>query len=145
MITETPLVLERLISAPRALVWQAITDPACMKQWYFDLPGFEARVGYTFSFWGGPPEKQYHHLCRVTEVTEGSKLSYTWVYEGYAGESEVTFELMDRDDKTLVRLTHRGLHTFPASNPDLARTNFEAGWNDFIGNRLPHYVEHLSL
>lgn len=139
---EKPLVVERTYDAPPEAIWQAITDPEQMKQWYFDLPGFRAEVGYKFQFEGGPaPEKQYLHLCEVTEVEPNSRLTYSWRYDGYEGNSFVTFDLFPKEGKTLLRLTHEGLHTFPASNPDLAVSNFEAGWTDILGTYLTDFLE----
>ncbi len=60
-----PIVLERLLNAPAAKVWAALTEKDEMKNWYFDLPDFKAEKGFQFQFNGGPPEKQYLHLCEV--------------------------------------------------------------------------------
>jgi uncharacterized protein YndB with AHSA1/START domain len=136
-----PFVIERTLDAPVGKVWKAITDPAEMKKWYFDLPGFTATPGYEFTFNGGPdPEHQYIHLCRVTIAEPLKKLAHTWKYKGYPGNSEVTFELFEEGEKTRLKLTHAGLETLPADNPDLARENFEAGWSDIIGTSLPAYL-----
>ncbi len=139
--TEKSLVVERTYDAPPEAIWQAITDPEQMKQWYFDLPDFRAEVGYKFQFEGGPPEKIYLHLCEVTEAEPNSRLTYSWRYDGYEGNSFVTFALFPKEGKTLLRLTHEGLHTFPASNPDLAARNFEAGWTDILGTYLTDFLE----
>lgn len=137
-----PFVIERMYDAPVDRVWKAITDVNDMKQWYFDLPAFKAVVGTEFTFGGGPPEKSYKHVCKVKEVIPNKKLSYSWRYEGYPGDSLVTFELFAEGNKTKVKLTHSGLETFAASNnPDLDKKNFEAGWNDIIGNLLKEFVE----
>lgn len=136
-----PLIIERIFNAPVSRVWKAITDEHEMKQWYFDLPGFIAEVGYEFQFTGGHDNRQYLHLCKVTEVVPGSKISYSWRYDGYEGNSLVTFELSAEGEKTRMKLTHTGLETFPASNPDLARTNFVAGWTEIIGRSLLVFVE----
>jgi|SRR6185437_15188483 len=135
-----PFVIERTYNAPADKVWQAITDKDKMKQWYFDLKEFKPEVGFEFQFTGGPPEKTYLHLCRITEVIPGKKLTHTWKYDGYAGESFVTFELFAEGDKTRLKLTHAGLETFPAE-PDFARKNFEMGWTDIIGRSLKEYLE----
>jgi len=136
-----PLIIERTYAASADRVWQAISDPEQMKAWYFNLPGFRPEPGYKFQFSGGPsPEKQYLHLCEVTEVVPGKKLSYSWRYDGYEGMSFVTFALFPKGDKTLLRLTHRGLHTFPVSNPDLAVSNFVAGWTGFLDKRLKAFL-----
>lgn len=136
-----PLVLERTFNAPVDKVWKAITDKDSMKQWYFDLEEFRPEVGFEFRFTGGAEDKPYLHLCKVTEVIEGRKLTYSWRYDGYAGNSFVTFELFPEGDKTRLKLTHTGLETFPADNPDLRKENFVAGWNEIIGTHLKNYLE----
>lgn len=135
-----PFVIDRIYNAPADQVWQAITDNSKMKEWYFDIPDFKPVVGFEFTFTGGSEDKTYVHLCRVTEVGEGRKLSHTWKYEGYEGESEVTWELFPQGDKTKVVLTHTGLETFPPLK-DFAKENFEAGWTDIVGRMLKEYVE----
>ncbi len=136
-----PFVIERTFNAPVAKVWKAITDKNEMKQWYFDLPEFKAEVGFEFQFYGGPPEKQYLHLCKITEVIPGKKLIHSWRYDGYEGISLVTFELFAEGNKTRVKLTHAGLETFPEDNPHLAKKNFVEGWTDIIGRSLKEFVE----
>jgi len=137
---DQPIILERLLNAAPARVWEALTDKNEMKSWYFDLPEFKAEVGFRFQFVGGPPHKQYVHLCEVTEVIPEKKLTYSWRYEGYTGNSFVTFELLDRGKQTLLRLTHTGIETFPPE-ADFARTNFEGGWNQIIKTSLAKYIE----
>ncbi|MEW5797528.1 MAG: SRPBCC domain-containing protein [Bacteroidota bacterium] len=137
-----PFVIERTFNAPAAKVWKAITDRSEMKQWYFDLAEFKAEVGFEFQFSGGPsPERQYLHLCKVTDVVTGKKLTYSWRYDGYPGISFVTFELFDEENKTRVKLTHAGLETFPNDEPDFAAKNFVEGWTDIIGRSLKEYLE----
>ncbi|UII34703.1 SRPBCC domain-containing protein [Fulvivirga ulvae] len=138
-----PVVIERTYNAPIDRVWSAITDKEKMKEWYFDLEDFKPQVGFKFQFEGGTEEKCYLHLCEVTEVVPGKKLQYSWKYDGYAGNSFVTFELFDLEGQTKLKLTHTGLGTFPESNPDLARENFVGGWEDIIGRSLKQYLENL--
>ncbi len=135
-----PFVIDRVYNAPPERVWQAITDNSKMKEWYFDIPDFKPEVGFEFSFTAGSKEKEYVHLCRVTEVIEGKKLSHTWRYEGYEGDSEVTWELFPEGDKTRVVLTHSGLETFPHLK-DFGRESFAQGWTDIVGRMLKEYVE----
>ena len=71
-----PLVKEVLVDATPERVWKAITDKNDMKQWYFELKDFKPQVGFEFTFEGGPPEKKYLHLCKVTEVIPLKKLTY---------------------------------------------------------------------
>lgn len=138
---KTPIIVENKYSATPEEIWKAITDPDAMKKWYFDLPGFKAEVGYKFNFIGGPsPERQYNHLCEVTEVIPMKKLTYSWNYDGYAGNSFVTFEMSPELDGTSLKLTHDKLETFPSDNPDFAPQNFEGGWNSLLGESLKGFL-----
>ena len=136
-----PFVIERTFNASIATVWKAITNSEDMKKWYFDLPAFKPEVGFEFRFLAGSEKKKYQHVCRVTEVIVGKKLSYSWRYDGYDGISFVTFELFEEGKQTRLRLTHKGLESFPMNEPDFAKTSFAAGWTDIIGRSLKGFVE----
>jgi uncharacterized protein YndB with AHSA1/START domain len=140
---QEPLVFERTYNASAEKIWKALTDAGEMKKWYFDLSGFKAEKGYEFTFNGGPdPSQPYVHLCKITEVVPGKKLSYSWDYKGYKGSSLVTFELFPEGNKTKLRLTHAGLDSFAANNnPDLRKNNFVEGWNHIIGISLKEFLE----
>lgn len=135
-----PFVIERTFKAPVSTVWRAITDKDQMKQWYFDLAEFKTEVGFEFTFTGGTEERQYLHLCKITEVVPEKKLTHSWKYKGFEGMSYVTWELLEEGDETRVRLTHDGLATFPKIQ-DFANENFVAGWTDIVGKSLKEFVE----
>jgi len=139
------IVLETLLNAHYTKVWKAITDKNEMKSWYFDLFDFKPEVGFKFQFSGGPsPDVQYLHLCEITEVMSEKKLTYSWRYDGYPGISFVTFELEQQGNKTLLRLTHRGLESFPEEKTDFAKHNFEEGWDYIIHSALKGYLEKMD-
>jgi uncharacterized protein YndB with AHSA1/START domain len=135
-----PLIKEILLNAPVPKVWKAITDTDDMKQWYFDITGFKPEVGSEFQFEGGKEDKCYLHLCKIAEIIPGKRLSYTWRYDGYPGNTLVTFELFEEGDKTRLRLTHKGLETL-GDNPDFARENFVEGWTYLIEKAIKEFVE----
>ena len=138
----TPIVLERIFDASVSKVWKAISDKNEMKLWYFDLEAFKPEIGFKFQFIGCKDENtKYLHLCEVTEVEQEKKLTYSWSYDGYEGISFVTFELFPKGNKTLLRLTHKGLESFPKSNLDFAAKNFAEGWDSIIQNSLKDYLE----
>ena len=139
-MNEGPVIVERAFNAPVEKVWKAITGREEMKKWYFDLAEFKPETGFEFQFEGGTETKKYLHLCKITEVIPGKKLTYSWRYDGYEGNSFVTFELFPEGEKTRLKLTHAGLETFPA-NPDFAKENFVQGWTDIIGRSLKEYLE----
>jgi uncharacterized protein YndB with AHSA1/START domain len=78
-----------------------------MKKWYFEIPEFKAEVGTRFQFSAGESsKKEYMHLCEVLEVEEGKELTYSWRNEGCEGNSTVCFELTDKGDQTILKLTY---------------------------------------
>ena len=129
-LPKMPLIIERIFNAPVGLVWRAITDPAQMRRWYFaQLESFESVVGFQTQFNVHHNGKDFLHLWKVSEVVSGRKITYSWRYGGFPGESFVTFELAAAGDKTRLQLIHTGLDSFlPDTHPDLAVGNFFAGW-----------------
>lgn len=141
MRSVAPLVVEEILNAPVNRVWNAITDKDEMKRWYFDFAEFKPIVGFEFQFYGGTEEKQFLHLCKIIEVFPDQKLSYSWRYDGYTGNSVVIFELFEEGEQTRLKLTHEGLETFPSETRDFNRENFFAGWTYIIGTSLKEFVD----
>jgi uncharacterized protein YndB with AHSA1/START domain len=136
-----PIVIEQIYDAPTHKVWQAITVNDEMKQWYFTFKDFKPEIGFIFEFYGGPEDGiKYLHKCKVTVAESDKKLSHSWQYDGYPGETLVTWELFDEGGKTRLKLTHAGLETFPQDNPDFARGNFVQGWTYITGTSLTNYL-----
>lgn len=136
------MIREVSLNAPVSKVWKAITDKNDMKQWYFDLVEFKPEVGFEFEFYAGDEKKKWLHLCKITEVVIGKKLTYSWRYDGYAGISYVIFELFKEGKGTRLKLTHNGLESFPSDEvPEFRRENFEAGWTSLIGTSIKEFVE----
>ena len=98
-------------------------------------------MGFEFKWYGDDGDKKWLHAGKITEVVPGKKLSYTWSYPGYAGESVVTFELFAEGNKTRLKLTHAGLETFPAEVTAFKKENFIAGWTEIIGSSLKNFLE----
>lgn len=140
-VRTAPIVKEVLLDATAARVWRAITSKEQMKEWYFTVDDFKPEVGFEFSFSGqGAKGEKYIHQCRVTQVVPGKKLQYTWTYKGYPGESFVTFELTPEGDKTKLKLTHEGLHTFAGNGPDFQPASFNMGWTHLIEKSIGEYL-----
>lgn len=136
-----PVIIEREYDAPVNKVWEAITDKQKMKEWYFDFSDFKAEVGFEFTWEGDDGQKKWLHAGKITEVVPGKKLSYTWKYPGYAGESLLTFELFPVGNKTRLKLTHSGLETFPGDMTAFRKENFVAGWTEIIGTSLASFLQ----
>jgi uncharacterized protein YndB with AHSA1/START domain len=145
-MTYEPYTIDRTYDAPVSRVWKALTDKRWIRMWFFEVEEFEARPGFEFRCRGGGDQNPYLLLCTIKEVLPMQKLSYTWCYEGYPGESLVSIELFEEGKKTRLRLTHAGLETFPKDRPDIfGREKFVAGWNYLIGESLPHLLKEEDL
>ncbi len=139
----TPIIVEKMLNAPVDRVWKAITDKTEMKQWYFDIPEFKPEVGFEFQFYGeGKTGEKYLHLCKITDVIKNKKLRHSWRYEGYEGNSFVTFELFEEGNKTRLKLSHEGLESFPkTANGDFAKESFNEGWTYIVNISLNNFVD----
>jgi len=105
------------------------------------MEDFKPEVGFKFEFDGtGSDGTKYLHLCKVTEVIPGKKLTHSWQYRDLAGESFVTWELFNEGSKTRLKLTHTGLETFPKINKDFGRESFSYGWTHLTGS-LADFLE----
>jgi len=135
-----PLVVERVLGAPVNIVWDAITNKEGFKHWYFDVDDFQPQVGFQFQFAGEDKGITFIHHCQVMEVVPPKRLVYSWRYDGFEGDSLVTWELIPEGNGTRVKLTHAGLETFP-KHPSFVRTNFEKGWTEIIGTLLKSFIE----
>ncbi len=144
-MSTAPLTLEKTIHAPKEKVWKALTDSIELAEWFFDAPAFQAKTGQSFSFELRKNRKAYVHFCKVTEVSEENRLSYTWRYKGYKGDSEVSFELFPEGDRTRIKVAHRGIETFPSDNADFSATSFEEGWNTLLDQALREFLEEDSI
>ena len=136
---ETPFKYEQVYDASIEKAWQALTNEDEMRSWYFpQLIKFKPEVGFEFVFFndGSPYQKEW----RVTKVENGKLLAHSWIYKGYPGSSEVTFELFKEGAKTWLKLTHTGLASFP-DDPHFARKRFEDGWKQILGVNLKNHLE----
>ena len=139
------LVIEHSYEAPVEKVWEAITNKDLLRCWYFEVSDFQAEVGFKFQFYGENDGTKYLHKCTIVEVEPKTKISYTWGYDGYIGQSLVVFELFSEDkNKTRLKLTHSGLDTF-LSHPDFSQANFNDGWHNILGKSLRNFLEMDSF
>lgn len=142
MTTDTrPIVVEETYPADRPTVWSAITDPAQMSQWYFEnIDTFRSEIGFETRFTVHSEGKDWVHVWRVTEVVPGSRIAYTFNYDGYEGDASVLWELSDVEGGTRLRLTHTGIETYPQEEPAFQREMGVAGWTYLLQESLKSFL-----
>lgn len=140
--TEEPIIVEQTFDAPTEVVWNAITQIDQMRKWYFEnIPAFEPKVGFETQFDVECGGKVFPHKWQVTEVIPHKKLTYNWKYEGYEGDSFVTFELTEETGQTLLRFTQKMVEEFKMCIPEFTRESSVAGWTYFIKESLKGYLD----
>ena len=136
------VVIKQRVNAPVEKVWNALTDKAQMKEWYFDIPDFELGVHKEFNFYEPGEEKKFHHHGQILEVIPQEKFKHTWSYPEFSKDkSIVKWRLEEDQDGTVVTLTHKGLEYFDHLGSDFQKESFESGWSTLISENLKKYVE----
>lgn len=139
---EEPVIVEQALKASPEIVWKSITELEEMVKWYFDnIPEFKAEVGFKTQFNIESGERNFLHQWEITEVIPNKKIVYSWQYKDYPGLAYVSFDLINQNDKTLLKLTNTVIETFPDEVPEFRRESCIGGWEYFIKKRLKDYLE----
>ena len=88
---------EVVVPAGPAEVWEALTEPERLEEWFATEAELDARPGGAGVFrWGDGEERR----ATVREATEDERLVLDWDDDG----GEVVLELEEVDDGTLLRI-----------------------------------------
>jgi uncharacterized protein YndB with AHSA1/START domain len=139
--------IEKTYNTPIALVWQAITNRAIMKEWYFNFAeDFKLETGAVFEWKAGDTEsKQWLHRGKMLEIIPEEKLVHSWEYPGYSGTSTLSWNLLKVDDTTTtVTLVHEFTIPFGSNVPELKTENFKIGWTHIINISLEEYLNKIT-
>jgi len=140
--TDKPIVVEQTFNVSIGELWSAITELNQMSQWYFqNIEAFDPKVGFETRFVIENEGRSFPHLWKITEAEPLRKITYNWKYEGYPGDSFVTFELFGEGENTRLKLTHTITESFPNDIPEFTRESCIGGWNYFIRQSLKDYLK----
>jgi uncharacterized protein YndB with AHSA1/START domain len=140
--TDQPIIVEEFFDVSAEILWKALTELKQMKQWFFEnIEAFEPRVGFKTRFVVENEGRVFPHLWKITEAEPLKKITYNWHYEGYKGNSFLTFEIIAHHKKTVLNVTHTVTEDFPQDIPEFKRERCGAGWNYFIQQRLKEYLK----
>jgi uncharacterized protein YndB with AHSA1/START domain len=138
---ERTVVISRVLDAPRALVWQAWTDPAMLAQW-FGPKGFtnpvcelDARVGGALRIvMRALDGAEYPMEGAFREVVPPARLVFSKIAVDEDGnrllEGETSVTFAEHDGKTTLTLTTHAVGLVPIAQQMLA--GMEAGWTQSI-------------
>lgn len=139
--SEDPVSIVLTTDCHPAVVWEAITDAAQMREWFFDnIPEFRAEVGFQTEFSVTSGDREFVHLWKVLHVVLEKTLVLQWRYGGFPGDSTVTIEICDQSTGTELSLEHSVQEDFPDSIPEFDREACLGGWRYFIGDQLKSFL-----
>ena len=134
MATGLTLHLERVLPAPRSLVFEACTEPELLATWWgpqgFTTPGIDSdlRVGGRYRIAMQPPEGGLFYLTgEFREIDPPNRLAYTFIWEDPDPddrETVVTISLRDAGESTELVVDQGAFAT--QARHDL----HHAGWTD---------------
>jgi uncharacterized protein YndB with AHSA1/START domain len=145
MAEDNDLVLERILDAPRDLIWRAWSDPELLKRWWAPRPyqtpecEMDLRPGGRFhTRMTGPDGFDFSGTGCFLEVVEGEKIVWTSaLLPGYRPAADVAdcggfpfTAVLTFEDEGGGRTRYRAvaLHRNSADRETHARMGFHEGW-----------------
>jgi len=141
---------EIFIKAPRERVWRALTDAGEFGEWFrVKLTGQQFAAGKQIT---GPVQHPgYEHLMWTVTVErlDADRGVFSWRWHPHAIDPNkdysrepttlVTFELQERPDGTLLKVTESGFDKVPIERRETAYRGNSEGWAIQVGN-IERYV-----
>jgi len=135
------VAITRVFDAPRALVWQAWTDPKMLSQWFgprgftSSVPQWDLRAGGALRIvMHGPDGNDYPMKGVFAEVKAPERLVFSNIAVDNDGnhllEGETVVTLTEQGGKTTMALTSHAVGLVPIAPQMLA--GMEAGWTQSI-------------
>ncbi|ATQ43629.1 SRPBCC family protein [Caulobacter mirabilis] len=112
--SDREVVVERVVNAPRALVFDCHVTPALMKRWLLGPEGWtmpvceiDLKVGGAYRYgWRGVNGEEMFMSGEYREVLAPERIVQTQFFnDDPASETLVTLELIERDGRTTIRNT----------------------------------------
>lgn len=126
----------------RKTIWEAITDPDELEQWFFKVHNFNLERGCEFDFFEPGGYNKYYHVCRILDFKRRQFLRYSLTYPNFSrGVSIVTWKIRSAFKGTRVILIHSHLESYSDAGMDFHPDNFRHGWNQVLGKALKDFVE----
>ena len=137
---------EMHINATPEVVYEVISTPEHVREWWSDDAKFDSAPGATGMVSFGDPAAKVAPLT-VLETDPPRRFSFYWVYDdepaSAANALTVTFDLVPSGDGTLLRFTESGfLQRWAGAEAEEAYLDHSRGWDLFLP-RLGEYVARL--
>lgn len=139
--TDREIVMTRVFDAPRKLVFEALTKPELLKLWYgphgwsLEVCEIDLQVSRAWRFvLRGSDGTEMGMRGGYREVVPPERTVYTWMFDGFPGESLVTNVLVEQGGQTTLTCTI--LYPSPAGR--------DAVMNDGMENTVAESYDRLA-
>ena len=132
------LEIRKTICGKRDAVFDALTKPEIMSEWFYGMDQGSAEVESDFRVGGGYVIRmfksdgsasscaEYEPHGEFLEIDRPNKLVFTWISEGFVDYSVVTISLVATEEGTELTLRHE--------LPEMVADVHKEGWNACLGN-----------
>jgi uncharacterized protein YndB with AHSA1/START domain len=141
---------ELYVEATPEVVFEVVSDPDHVKQWWSDDARFETVVGSEGEILFADADGGKVEALTVVEVQPPTRFSFRWTHpageEAVEGNSLlVTFELVAQGEGTLLRFRETGFRErgWAAAEAEAAYQDHVQGWDHFLP-RLVSYAATLD-
>ncbi len=136
------LDFERHLPYPPEAVWEAITDPAQLADWYMAKARIDGRMGGSVDFWSGVSQPGVHVTGTILAWDPPHLFEHEWNIErqeGFPGEERaiIRWEIKPDGGASVLRLTHKNLTRRTAQG-------FAPGVHVFL-ERLAAYLSNTPM
>jgi len=140
-MTNIEFAITQQVNAPIAEVWDALINPAKIKQYLFDTDTHcDWKVGSSLRFTGEWEGKQYKDKGTILAIEKEKELSYNY-WSNFSGMPDVpenyqiiTFRVKEVSGKTEIQLTQQNIRS------DEAKAHSQENWK-MVLNSLKQLVE----
>jgi len=132
-VSESKVVVKRVIKASPEDVFEAFTNPEIMTKWFYGMEDGSVEVLNTLEVGGAyilnmisTDGKEYRHTGEYKVIVPPEKLVFTWNSD-HAQDTVVTVHFRPAGEHTEVTIEHEFL-------TDEERENHRRGWTMCLGN-----------
>lgn len=112
-------------------VFNALINPDLIQTWSGDEAKMNAKVGGTFSLWGG-------QMFGINlEIVKNKRLVQQWSYSNWKEPSKVTFTIKVVGKKTIINLLHEDV-------PEKSVNSISDGWDAYYLGAMKEMFEEVK-
>lgn len=137
--TEAALQIDADLEARLEEVWQALVDAEQRAAWWGDYVALEPRLGGKLVETWFDGQREVVTTGHIEVWSPPSKLVMRWADDDWPGPTRVVLELLPRDGRTHLALTHDGWDVHPESRRALLMDAHAKGWSMHL-ERLTAFV-----